>query len=513
MLLRAVVDASDQVGETRARTKKVGLLAAVLRAASADELPLVAGMLAGQPRQGKIGVGWALASKIRKASAPAAESSITVHELDARFDGLAEISGKGSTARREAELGGLLGRATESEQSFIVRLLLGELRQGALEALVIDAIASACETDKAVTRRAMMLCGDLGRVATTARTGGDTALGGFALQLFRPIQPMLAQPTDGIAEALEELGESSLEYKLDGARVQIHKQGERVEVYTRKLNVVTAAVPELVEAVRAMPVQAAIFDGEAIAMRDDGKPHPFQTTMRRFGRKLDVETIRAELPLTVRLFDCLRAEDETLIDVPGSQRWDALAAIAPEQLVVPRIVPRDAEDGAAFVARALQAGHEGVMAKSLQAPYEAGKRGKGWRKLKPVHTLDLVVLAVEWGSGRRKGWLSNLHLGARDPAAGGFVMLGKTFKGMTDAMLQWQTDALLARKIGEEQHVVHVRPELVVEVAFNDVQASPHYPAGLALRFARVKRYREDKTASEADTIESVRAIFRAATA
>ncbi|MEM6995515.1 MAG: ATP-dependent DNA ligase [Myxococcota bacterium] len=513
MQLGDLVAATAKVRETRSRTKKIAFLAELLRGADHEELPVAVAMLAGRPRQGKIGVGWALASKVKEAALPASASTLAVMELDARLTELAGIAGKGSARRRESLLGETLSRATAEEQEFVARLLMGEMRQGALEAIVIDAVAVATDTDKAMVRRAMMLCGDLGRVATAARTGGESELAGFSLELFRPIQPMLAQPTESIGDALAELGEASLEYKLDGARVQVHKDGERVEVYTRKLNVVTAAVPEIVEATRAMPARTAIFDGEAIALREDGSPHPFQTTMRRFGRKLDVEAMRVELPLSFRLFDCLRVDDDTLIDEPGSRRWQALTTTAPRELVVPRIVPATPEEGAAFVAQALAEGHEGAMAKALSAPYEAGKRGKGWRKLKSVHTLDLVVIAVEWGSGRRKGWLSNLHLGARDPSTGSFVMLGKTFKGLTDALLKWQTEALLAREIGREGHVVHVKPELVVEIAFNDVQASPHYPAGMALRFARVRRYREDKDATQADTVETVRSIFTAATA
>jgi len=511
--LSALVAASTDVRKTRKRNEKIARLGALLRQATAAELPIAVAMLAGKPRQGKVGVGWSVIRAVKDATPSAAEPSLAVMEIDARLDALADVSGKGSAGKRKAMLGEMLGRATADEQDFLARLLLGEMRQGALEAIVIDAIASATDTDKAAVRRAMMLSGDLGRVATAAREGGNAELGRFALEMFRPVQPMLAQPAPDVGAALDELGDSSLEYKLDGARVQVHRDGDRVEVYTRKLNVVTPAVPEIVEAARAMPLRKAIFDGEAIALREDGSPHPFQTTMRRFGRKLDVDAMRKELPLTVRLFDCLRVDDDTLIDESSARRWEALSQAAPTELLVPRIVPTNRDEGARFVARALDEGHEGVMAKSLVAPYEAGKRGKGWRKLKTAHTLDLVVIAVEWGSGRREGWLSNLHLGARDPSTNSFVMLGKTFKGLTDALLKWQTEALLAREIGREGHVVHVRPELVVEIAFNDVQASPHYPAGMALRFARVKRYREDKAASEADTIDRVREIFAAATA
>jgi DNA ligase-1 len=318
---------------------------------------------------------------------------------------------------------------------------------------------------------------------------------------------MLADTAADVEAALERLGEAGFEYKLDGARVQIHKDGDRVEVYSRALNRVTPAVPEIVERVRALPARRLVIDGETIALRPDGRPLPFQVTMRRFGRRLDVDRLRAELPLAVFFFDLLRVDDDTLIDRPLAQRWQALAD-ATAAALVPRLVTSKPEEADAFAARAQADGHEGVMAKGLASIYSAGRRGGEWLKLKPAHTLDLVILAAEWGSGRRRGWLSNLHLGARDPAAGGFVMLGKTFKGLTDETLRWQTDALLAREIGREGHIVHVRPELVAEVAFNDVQVSPHYPGGVALRFARLKRYRTDKPPAEADTIDRVRSLL-----
>lgn len=507
MLLADLVTTSMEVASTRSRKQKVERLSTLLRQASPEELPLCVQVLSGAPRQGKVGVGWALAKKVRDAASPAAEPSLSLLQVDARLTDLKGIAGKGAAGRRERLLGETLAACTEPEQSFLVRLLLGEMRQGALEAVVVDALAVATETKKAAVRRAVMLCGSVGRVAEAARTGGDAALAGFDLELMRPLQPMLAQPSPSMAEALEELGEASVEHKLDGARVQVHKDGDLVEVYSRRLNRVTPAVPEIVEAVSAMPARSLVLDGEAIALREDGSPHPFQVTMRRFGRRLDVDAMRAELPLTVRFFDCLRIDDDTVLDASGDRRWQALEQAVPADLQVPRIVPATADEAEAFAQAALDQGHEGVMAKSLAVPYEAGKRGKGWRKLKQAHTFDLVVLAAEWGSGRREGFLSNLHLGARGPE-GTFVMLGKTFKGLTDALLAWQTKALLAREVGREGHVVHVKPELVVEIAFNDVQVSPHYPGGMALRFARVKRYRDDKTAAEAETIEAVRALL-----
>ncbi|MDL1862292.1 ATP-dependent DNA ligase, partial [Betaproteobacteria bacterium PRO7] len=395
-------------------------------------------------------------------------------------------------------------------QDFLVRLLVGELRQGALEGVMIEAIAAAAGVALAAVRRAAMFAGDLGAVARAALTEGAAGLARFAIELQRPVQPMLAQPAEDIADALARLGTAALEWKLDGARVQVHKAGDDVRVFTRNLNEVTAAVPEIVEAVRAAPARELILDGEAIALAAGGAPQPFQVTMRRFGRKLDVDALRAELPLAAFFFDVLRRDGDSLVERPARERFAALAEALPSALVVPRLVTSDASAAQAFYAEALARGHEGVMAKALDAPYEAGSRGAAWLKVKRAHTLDLVVLAAEWGHGRRRGWLSNLHLGARDPAANSFVMLGKTFKGLTDELLEWQTRELLAREIGRDDYTVYVRPELVVEIAFNDLQASPQYPGGLALRFARVKGYRPDKRADEADTIDAVRAIYAA---
>jgi DNA ligase-1 len=357
-----------------------------------------------------------------------------------------------------------------------------------------------------------MFSGDLGATARIALAEGRAGLARFGIELQRPVQPMLAQPAEDIAEAMAQLGTAALEWKVDGARVQVHKAGEVVKVYTRNLNDVTDSVPEIVEALQALPARELILDGEAVALQPDGAPQPFQVTMRRFGRKLDVARMRNELPLAVYFFDCLLHDGTPLIDRPARERFDALAAALPAPLVVPRLVTADVAAAEDFYADTLARGHEGVMAKALDAPYEAGSRGASWLKVKRAHTLDLVVLAAEWGHGRRSGWLSNLHLGARDPA-GGWVMLGKTFKGMTDALLEWQTRELLARETQRERHVVHVRPELVVEIAFNDLQESPQYPGGLALRFARVKGYRPDKRAEEADTIATVRSLASRATA
>jgi DNA ligase-1 len=433
---------------------------------------------------------------------------MTLVEVDAVLERVANASGSGSAAERRSLLGDLLSRATPPEQAFLVRLLIGELRQGALEGVMLEAVAQASALPAPEVRRAAMLAGSLTEVARAALTEGAAGLRRFSLTLFQPVLPMLAQPAADIGEALEQLGEAALEWKLDGARAQVHKSGTDVRVFTRNLNDVTQAVPELVQVVGALPARSLVLDGEAIALRGDGAPQPFQVTMRRFGRKVDVGAARREQPLSVFFFDCLHRDGHDLIDRPARERFKALNELLPGELLVPRMVTGDAGTAQAFLAAALARGHEGVMAKSLTAPYEAGGRGGAWLKIKQAHTLDLVILAAEWGHGRRKGWLSNLHLGARDPAVGGFVMLGKTFKGLTDEMLAWQTRTLLELEAARDSSTVYVRPELVVEIAVNEIQASPHYPAGMALRFARIKRYRPDKRPEEADSIETVRRLF-----
>jgi DNA ligase-1 len=506
MQLAALVAASQAATETRSRLAKRDALAACLRAAAPDEITTVVAYLCGETRQNKLGVGYATLAALR-GETPAAEATLTIADVDAALARVATTTGKGSAAERTAQLRALLARATRAEQDFLVRLMIGELRQGALEGVMIDALAAAAALPVDAIRRAAMFAGDLAVIAHVALAEGFPGLERFSIEVDRPVQPMLAQPAVDVADALEQLGTASFEWKIDGARVQVHKNGDAVRVFTRSLNDVTAAVPELVESVRALPAQTLILDGETIALAPGGAPHPFQVTMRRFGRKLDVDRLRAELPLAAFFFDCLRRDDAALVDRPAQERFDALTALVPASMRVPRIVTSDATEAQAFFTDALAHGHEGLMAKALDAPYEAGSRGASWLKIKRAHTLDLVVLAAEWGSGRRRGWLSNLHLGARDPS-GSFVMLGKTFKGLTDELLEWQTRELLAREIGRDDYTVHVRPELVVEIAFNDLQASPRYPGGLALRFARVKGYRIDKRVDEADTIETVRKIF-----
>ncbi len=507
MKLAELVATSGVVAATRSRNAKLDAIAACLHALAPDERRAGAMYLAGEVPQGRIGVGWALIEEAMRSSPPAADAALTLADVDRALTELAGLGGAGSGRARKDRLAALFGRATEDERRFVGALVIGNLLQGALAGLVTEAIARATGQPSAAVRRAVMVAGDLGLVADAALADGAAGLARFAITIGRPLAPMLAQTADDIDEAMAQLHEAALEHKLDGARVQIHLDGDDVRVFSRAGNDVTVAVPEVVAVARALPARRAILDGEAIALRPEGRPHPFQVTMRRFGRSIDDEALRTALPLDVFAFDALVIDDDVLVDRPTRERHAALDALVPAGLRVPRLVTSDLAAARAFVDAALASGHEGVMAKAMDAPYGAGSRGAAWLKIKKVHTLDLVVLAVEWGSGRRKGTLSNLHLGARDPVAGGFVMLGKTFKGMTDEILAWQTTELLAREIGRDAHVVFVRPELVVEIAFNDVQASPHYPGGLALRFARVVRYRPDKQAADADTIDAVRAI------
>jgi len=507
MLLVDVANASAHVGASPARSAKTRLLAELLTVAADESDPLliavVVSWLSGELPQRQIGVGWAA---LRSLPPPATDATLTVRGVDAAFTELGAVAGKGSQARRAELLAAVFAAATEAEQTFLRRLLGGELRQGALAGVMADAVAAGAGLPAAQVRRASMLGGDLPTVAAAALTGGQPALAEFTLTAGRPVGPMLAQTSTGVADALERLGGTAIfEAKLDGARVQIHRDGEQVSIYTRSLDDVTDRLPEVVEAARALPVRTLIADGEAIALRPDGRPDRFQVTASRFGRRAGRDAVEA--PLSVFFFDVLHVDGVDVLDLPTTERLARLDAIVPATQRVDRLATADVAAATAFLEATLAAGHEGVMAKSPTAPYEAGRRGAGWLKVKPVHTLDLVVLAVEWGSGRRTGKLSNIHLGARDPATGGFVMLGKTFKGMTDEMLAWQTRRFLELETSRSSHVVHVRPEQVVEIAFDGLQRSTRYPGGLALRFARVLRYRDDKAAAEADTIDTVRAL------
>jgi len=509
MRLAEIASLSTRVTAASSRNAKIAMLAEVLGRLEGAEIEVGVAWLSGHLRQGRIGLGPAVVRGAWKGATVADEPTLTVLEVDETFARLEGTSGAGSAARRGALLADLLGRATREEADFLARLVLGELRQGALVGIMEEAVARAVGVPGAEVRRAAMLAGDLEAVARAALAEGPAALARYRLETFRPVHPMLAQAAEDVGAALESLGEAALEWKLDGARVQVHRAGDDVRVYTRGLNDVTDAVPEVVAAVAALPARELILDGEVVALRPDGSPHPFQTTMRRFGRRLDVEQLRGALPLTPFFFDLLRVDGRDLLDAPARERFAELRRVAPA-LAVPQRIIADLTEAAAFYDEAMRRGHEGIMAKALDAPYEAGRRGAGWLKVKREHTLDLVVLAVEWGSGRRTGKLSNIHLGGRDPASGEFVMLGKTFKGMTDEMLAWQTKRFQELQVSTDGWVVRVRPEQVVEVTFNDVQESSQYPAGMALRFARVKRYRDDKSAAEADTIDTVRAILAA---
>jgi DNA ligase-1 len=508
-LLAELVLASGRVAETPSRLAKLSILAGCLRALAPEEVEIAIAYLSGEIPQGKLALGYAALQAAGRAPLPAAQ--LTLLEVDDAFADIKAVKGKGAAAARSGRLGELLACATAAEQDFLLRLIAGELRQGALEGVMLEALAAAAAVPAENIRRAATFAGGLAPVARAALSGGAAALAPFAIRLLQPVLPMLARPAESVTDALVALGgRALLEWKLDGARVQVHKAGDEVRVYTRNLNEVTVAVPEVVAALRGVRSESLILDGEAIALRPDGRPHPFQVTMRRFGRKLDVDASRRELPLSVLFFDCLLHEAQPLVDRGAGERHDLLREVLPSALVMPSLITKELEQAEAFYADALARGHEGVMAKALDAPYNAGRRGAGWLKVKRARTLDLVVLAAEWGHGRRLGWLSNLHLGARNPASGGFVMLGKTFKGLTDQLLEWQTRELLARETARDEWTVRVRPELVVEISFNDIQESSQYPGGVALRFARVKGYRPDKRPEEADTIDTVRGIYQA---
>ncbi|HZE61636.1 MAG TPA: ATP-dependent DNA ligase [Burkholderiales bacterium] len=504
--LAELVRVSNQVAATSSRLAKIRELADFLKPLEREEIEIALPYLSGDIRQGKLAVGCAALQSARVGHAAAA--TLSLGDLDTAFQRLKQIKGKGAAGQRAALLRELFARATAEEQDFLVRLMVGELRQGALEGIMVEAVAAAASLPAVDVRCAVAYAGAIAPVAAAALSGGASALAQFAVQLMRPVLPMLAQPAEDVAAALAALGTALVEWKLDGARVQVHKRRDEVRIYTRNLNDVTSRAPEIVAAVRHVSPRELILDGEAIALRANGRPHPFPVTMSRFGSQ-DSEAKRSQLPLSVFFFDCLYLEGKVLFDHPTRERRDALTAALPRNLVTPAVVTSDTAEAQRFYDEALAAGHEGVMAKALDAPYEAGRRGAGWLKVKRARTLDLIVLAAEWGHGRRRGWLSNLHLGALDPATGGFVMLGKTFKGMTDATLAWQTEELQKHAVSRDEWTVHVRPELVVEIAFNDLQESSQYPGGLALRFARVKGYRPDKRPDEADTIDTVRRIYR----
>ncbi len=491
---------SAAVTATSGRKAKVELLADALRQLDPGEIAAGSAYLAGELRQRQTGVGYA---SLRDRPPPAAEPTLTVGQVDAAIAEISVVAGAGSQARRRELLGALFGAATDDEQRLLIGLFGGELRQGAQAGLLADAIAKAAEVPLTAVRRALLLSGDLKQVAVAALTGGAPALAEISLRVGTPLTPMLAQSAPDVGAALLATGvPATVDVKLDGIRIQVHRSGDEVGVFTRSLDDITARMPEVVAAVRKLPSRDIVLDGEAMTLDDAGRPRPFQETSSRAATRGS-----QSLALTPFFFDLLHLDGADLLDEPGRVRWAALADALPTDLIVGRTTVTGEEEAAAAFAAALAAGQEGVVVKAAEAPYDVGRRGSAWVKVKPRHTLDLVVLAVEWGHGRRRGWLSNLHLGARDPVNSGFVMLGKTFKGLTDELLRWQTERFQQLKTDDDGWVVRVRPEQVVEIAFDGVQTSPRYPGGVALRFARVLRYRDDKPAAEADTIDMVRAI------
>jgi DNA ligase-1 len=503
MLLADVVATSTAVAATRSRKAKVAAIAALLATAAADERETVTSYVGGSLRQRRTGLGW---RGLTDLPPPAGTSSLTVAEVDATFDAIAALAGAGSQAARASAVSDLFARATADEQQWLRGVVTGEVRQGALDALVQEAIAAASEVPLAAVRRAAMLAGSTVAVVGRAFDGGEDALAEIGLEVGRPVLPMLASSAKTVAEAMEKAGGGAvaIDTKLDGIRIQVHRDGDSVSIATRSLEDITARLPEVVEVALSLPSERFVLDGEALALTDDGRPRPFQETASRTAQASGTR-------VTPFFFDVLHVDGRDLLTTPGDARLAELERLVPEPFRVPRLVTDDLAAAETFVAEVLAAGHEGVVVKTLAAPYDAGRRGSAWVKVKPVHTLDLVVLAVEWGSGRRQGWLSNIHLGARDPSSDtGFVMLGKTFKGMTDEMLAWQTERfteLATSPTDRSSYVVEVRPEQVVEIAFDGLQRSTRYPGGLALRFARVLRYRDDKSAEEADTIETVRSL------
>lgn len=490
MQLIDLVATFDAVRATRSRKAKIAAVADALRAAGEDEVLVVATYLGGSLTQRRTGIGW---RSLTELPPPASEPTLGVLEVDASFDRIAAIGGAGSQAERKQQMEALFGAATEDEQRLLAGLVTGEVRTGALEGILVEAVAAAFDVPGPVVRRAVMLGGSAPFAAHAAATGGEEALVAFGLEVGRPVKPMLAGSAPDLAAALATVGLPCLvDGKLDGIRIQVHRRGDDVGIYSRSLDDLTERFPAIADLARSLPADSFVLDGEALLVDDTGRPAMFQDTA-------------SSAELTPFFFDVLHVDGRDLLDAPATERAEALTALVPEKHLVPRLLAEDADAAADFQAQVLADGHEGVVVKAADTPWEAGRRGSGWVKVKPRHTLDLVVLAVEWGSGRRKGWLSNIHLGARDGE--GFVMLGKTFKGMTDEMLTWQTERFLELETSREGHVVHVRPEQVVEIAFDGLQRSTRYPGGLALRFARVIRYRDDKTAAEADTIETVRAL------
>ncbi|CAN5524049.1 ATP-dependent DNA ligase [soil metagenome] len=498
-LFEEVVAASSEVTKTNSRSRKIAILAELLRSLDSGEVPIAVGFLSGVPRQGRFGVGFALAYGIDRT--PATKPTLSIDEVDRAITAIQQATGTGSSARRKGILGDLFGRATEPEAGFLRRLFTGELRQGALAGLMVDALAKAAGIPGEIVRRALMLSGDLSLTASIAMTSGEEGLREVRFEIFRPIMPMLASTAESVAEAVGGFPSASVEWKLDGIRIQIHRRDDDVRIFTRNLNDITHALKGIADAVRRLPVRQVVLDGEALWM-DVGGPASFQETVSRIDNDAPPEGI------VTFLFDLLHVDGEDVLDSTLEERATRLEALAPE-LRIPAVLTSDADEAQRVLDNALRAGHEGVVVKDAASYYAAGRRGKAWRKVKPVRTYDLVVLGAEWGHGRRQGWLSNLHLGARDPRTGEFVMVGKCFKGLTDELLTWQTKAILEHEVERRGIAVLVRPELVVEIAIDGVQVSTRYPGGIALRFARVKRYRPDKRANEADTIDELSGLLR----
>lgn len=507
MTVETLAEGASQVASRSSRNEKLELLQELLAKVSGLEQEVLITLLSGELPSARLGVGPAAASQLAKTRPePAQRSSLTLLELRDHLERVAAMRGKGSVAGRQAALLALLANCGEQGQTFLLDLLGGGLRIGALAGVVEAAIARAADVAPESLRRAVTLSGSLAQAALAALGRGEEGLAAFKVQLFRPLAPMLASPAEDVAAVLQRSSPAFFERKLDGARVQVHRDQGEVKVYSRTMRDITVSVPEVVELALALPAGRLVLDGEVLSMDSSGRPRPFQETMRRFGRSAPSRQQRKEVPLAPYFFDLLLLDDRELLAEPFATRREILEGLLSAQALVEGAYFFDAALAEQFFAQTVTDGFEGVMAKNPQAPYQAGRRGADWLKLKPIHTLDLVVIAAEWGSGRRKGWLSNLHLAAPD-GEGNLVMLGKTFKGLTDEVLAWQTEQLLGREVRREGGAIYVRPELVVEVAFNDLQVSPQYPGGLALRFARVRRYRPDKDVGQADTFETVRAL------
>ncbi len=509
MRFAEVVATSAAVGATSSRSAKAAALADLLGRLDPAEVEAAVGFLVGEPRQGRVGIGWRTLQAASADAESAGEPTLAVADVDAAITTLAGLSGSGSGTSRRDLLSDVFRRATAEEASFLARLLGGELRQGALGGVMTDAVARAAGVPATAVRRAMMLGGRLDTTASLALSAGLDGLQAVRLEVGRAVQPMLASTAASVTEAIEATDEAAVEWKLDGIRIQVHRSGENVVIFTRNLNDITERLPEVVEVVRRLPARTLVLDGEALVVDATGRPVMFQDTAGRVG----AEGRRSEAVLP-HFFDVLHVDGRDLVDEAFSIRRAELDRVAGEW-TVPGTATTEAAAGEAVARQALAAGHEGVVVKALSSTYEAGRRGKAWRKVKPVHTFDLVVLAVEWGSGRRQGWLSNLHLGARSDDGSGYVMVGKTFKGLTDEVLRWQTERFLGLAEREEPWgerpetgVVWVRPEQVVEIALDGVQRSTRYPGGIALRFARVVRYREDKDAVDADLLSTLQALL-----